>query len=127
MGREHFYTDRAIPYRVTSRKQRGEVLETEEQIYDEIACVLVHISGKEDRQSARTYLPERGIVHFLPQDTNANQVALRQGDTLVISFMTNGVLVDKPQRYKIVGDILQTRRNSEIVSYTAEVRMDTEH
>lgn len=127
MGRIHFYTDRAQTLRVTKKIIRGEVAEDQTVLGPEIPCVLVHEGGREDKQEGRTYLPHGGTLHFLKYDVHGDPVVLKQGDLLIVYKMTDGEVEEEPQKYKITGEIKSTRRNSEVVSYTAQVRMDTEH
>ncbi len=128
MGREHYWKDRVQILRVRKKIVRGEVMgETPEMIGAPIACILVKINGNEAPEGARTYLPETGMLHFMKKDTAGDAVTMRQGDTLMLSYMQDGVEVERARAYKIVGDIVMNRRGREIASLSAQVRLDTEH
>lgn len=127
MGREHHWHDRAQIKRVRKKIVRGAVEgETPELIGQPIACILVEISGREAPDGARTAMPENAMLHFSKTDTAGTPVAMRQGDTIVMTYMTDGTGVEKPRMFKVVSDIKPNRRGRELVSYSAEVRMENE-
>lgn len=127
MARQHVWQDRAQIMRVVKRVSRGEVMgEAPAPIGAPISCILVNISGREAPMDARTYMPENALLHFLPKDTVGVKVDAKQGDTVIIFYIINGVRQERGT-YKIVSDIKPNRRGSELVSYTAEVRDEREH
>ena len=127
MGRDHFWVDRASIYRMVTRRSRGEeIAQTPTQIGAEVQCILVKPSGKEAPESGRTYLPENALLHMLTVDVDGDPVVLKQGDTVEIQYMEDSARVTKPEKYKIVGQIVKNRRGPEIASLTAEVRRDAE-
>ncbi len=123
MAREHFWKDRAQVMRVAKKIVRGEVQpETAVAVGAEIACLLTNISGREAPADARTYLPENALLQLSVKDTEGADVSVRQGDTLLVTYSGGS-----RGKFKIVGDIRPNRRGQQIVSYTLEVKKDTEH
>lgn len=128
MSRLHLYSDRAIIVREGDGLDHGEVTdEGPADIGDWIPALLKSPSGKVDPSDVRTSVPENATLILHTKDLSGDAVSLLPGDRFKIKYNENGVLIQRPKTYRIMGDIVKTRaKQHSIESYHLEVQMEKE-
>ena len=122
MGRNHFFTDRALIVRATTETSLGVHSKVEDvELGDWIPCRLREPSGDADVERGRYELNPSHILHLDYRDLTRTRVRLQQGDTFRIYQRIENYWVEFGKPFRIVGSIQPKRRRTRLVSYLIPV------
>ena len=122
MGRNHFFTDRALIVRAQDEVTLGVHSKAGDvELGDWIPCRLREPDGDADIQRGKYELNPTHLLHMDYKDLSGIRVRLKQADTIRIYQRIEDYWVEFGQPFRIVGSIQPKRRRTRLVSYIVPV------